>query len=306
MLIINSRAEKGFSLVELLVGLAAGLTLLSGVIGIFSATVGSTGYNLKMTRVNQELRTVMDLMARDIRRAGYWGKAVNAGRPSGKLTPSAQTGAVTLTSTQNAFAPFGAQVAGLSILTGSGSALISRFVSNTTIDATVVRDFASLSAIEDGYWMISNPFTSVANVTDIAVSTAQTCIQYTYDRNGDSVVDANEQFGFRLNRTTLEIHKGGAIDCTTGTGDWEAITNDTIEITTLRFDNSDSRCINLSNGSTNCTPGAADYVAPGAGDVLEWIRQIDITLSGRSVSNNEVARTLIETVRVRNDRITVN
>lgn len=306
MLILKHDNQKGFSLVELLVGLAAGLTLLSGVIGIFSATVGSTGYNLKMTRLNQELRTVMDLMARDIRRAGYWGKAVDAGRPSGKLTPSALTGTITLTSTEPAFAPFGAQIVGLSVFTGSGSATISGLVSTSQVNATVVRNFGSLNAIDDGYWMISNPFTSAANATDITVSAGQNCIQYSYDRNGDSVVDANEKFGFRLNGTTVEIHKGGTISCTAGTGNWESITNSTVEITTLTFDNSDSRCINLTNGSSNCTAGTAGYVAPSASDVLEWIRQIDITISGRLVSNNEVARTLVETVRVRNDRIIVN
>lgn len=306
MLVLKPKTQKGFSLIELLVGLAAGLTLLSGVIGIFSATIGSTGYNLKMTRVNQELRTVMDLMARDIRRTGYWGKAVDASRPIGKLTPSALTGTITLTSTEASFAPFGAQIVGLSVFTGSGSALVTGLVSSSTVNATVVRNFASLNKIDDGYWMISSPFTNTANATDIAVSTTQNCIQYSYDRNGDSVVDANEKFGFRLNGTTVEIHKGGTINCTTGNGNWEAITNDTVEVTTLTFDNSDSRCINLTSGSSNCTAGAADYVAPGSGDVLEWIRQIDITLSGRLAANTEIARTLVETVRVRNDRISVN
>ena len=67
--------QRGFSLTELLVGLATSMFLLAGVLGMFSSTLSSQGANLKQTRLNQELRNMMNLMSRDIRRAGYWSLA---------------------------------------------------------------------------------------------------------------------------------------------------------------------------------------------------------------------------------------
>ena len=65
----------GFSLVELLVSIAVGLVIMAGVTNIYVNTIRSNSDTLKMTRLNQELRSVMAFMTRDIRRAGYWGKA---------------------------------------------------------------------------------------------------------------------------------------------------------------------------------------------------------------------------------------
>lgn len=302
----NHSRQRGFSLIELLIALATGLTLLAGVLGVFSATVSSQGYNLGSTRLNQELRTVMDLAARDIRRAGYWGLASSAARPPGTLAPDATTGNVVLTNSDSAFEPFGASIAGLMILTPSGTARITSYVSDSVVNATVINNFTSTTAIQPNSWMISNPFMSVTNATDIAVSSDLTCIQYTYDRNGNSTVDANEKFGFRLNGSAVEMHTGGNINCADGTGSWEAITNSTITITQLTFDTANSRCINLSNASSNCTPGASDYVAPITGNVLNWLREVEITLTGQLVAHPQASRTLVETVHIRNDRLTVN
>lgn len=75
----------GFSLVELMISIVVGLVVVGGVISIFSSTIKSHSDNLKMTRLNQELRVAMDMMVRDIRRAGYRGDAAVA-----LLTPSGQ------------------------------------------------------------------------------------------------------------------------------------------------------------------------------------------------------------------------
>ena len=64
--------SAGFSLVELMVALTVGLVILAGVTNIFSSTVKGNADTLKATRLNQELRAAMDIMTRDITRAGYW------------------------------------------------------------------------------------------------------------------------------------------------------------------------------------------------------------------------------------------
>lgn len=68
-------------MIELMISIAVGLVVVSGVIGMFVSTVTSNANNLKMTRLNQELRAAMDIITRDVRRAGYWG-----GTATGALT----------------------------------------------------------------------------------------------------------------------------------------------------------------------------------------------------------------------------
>ena len=63
----------GFSLVELMISIVVGLVVVGGVISVFASAVKSHTDNLRMTRLNQELRTTMTLMTRELRRAGYWG-----------------------------------------------------------------------------------------------------------------------------------------------------------------------------------------------------------------------------------------
>lgn len=73
-----ARQQRGLSLVELLVGTALGLFLVSGAISLFVGNLDNSRRLLLEARVNQDLRTAADLIARDLRRAGYWANAINA------------------------------------------------------------------------------------------------------------------------------------------------------------------------------------------------------------------------------------
>ncbi len=66
---------KGFSLVELLISITIALIALAGVFSIFSHSVQASATSLKEIKLNQELRVILDVMGRDIRRAGYWSQA---------------------------------------------------------------------------------------------------------------------------------------------------------------------------------------------------------------------------------------
>jgi len=67
--------DKGFSLVELLVSMTIALIALAGVFSVFSHSVQANATSLKEIKLNQELRVILDVMGRDIRRAGYWSQA---------------------------------------------------------------------------------------------------------------------------------------------------------------------------------------------------------------------------------------
>lgn len=74
-IIVKGQREKGFSLIEMMVSMAVSLIAMSGIIALFAGSVGQNTESLRHVRLNQELRAIMDVMVRDIRRAGYWANA---------------------------------------------------------------------------------------------------------------------------------------------------------------------------------------------------------------------------------------
>jgi type IV pilus assembly protein PilW len=71
----RARHQRGLSIVELMVGFAIGLFIVGGAIKLFVDYLGSNRRLLLETRVNQDLRAAADIIARDLRRAGYWQNA---------------------------------------------------------------------------------------------------------------------------------------------------------------------------------------------------------------------------------------
>ena len=70
------RRQAGFSLVEIMVALVAGLIVIGSVLAFTVASVRSNAEYVQATRLEQELRSAMDLVAGDLRRAGYDERAV--------------------------------------------------------------------------------------------------------------------------------------------------------------------------------------------------------------------------------------
>lgn len=67
--------HKGFTLIELMVGITVSLIVLAGVTSVFVGTVKSSGDTLKASKLNQDMQAIMNIMVADIRRAGYWDSA---------------------------------------------------------------------------------------------------------------------------------------------------------------------------------------------------------------------------------------
>lgn len=66
---------RGLSIVEFMVGVAVGLFVVGGATKLFVDYLGNNRRLLLETRVNQDLRAAADLIARDLRRGGYWRNA---------------------------------------------------------------------------------------------------------------------------------------------------------------------------------------------------------------------------------------
>ena len=66
-------SQKGLTLIEMMIALVLGLFVTAAIITVFSTNVRTNTENLKMIRLNQELRGAMTLMVDELKRAGYSG-----------------------------------------------------------------------------------------------------------------------------------------------------------------------------------------------------------------------------------------
>ena len=86
---LTKSRQSGLSLVETMVAMTIGLFLLTGLVTFVTNNLNANRSRLEMTRLNQELRASMNVMIREIRRAGYWAS------PSYTLGPLSTLGAGT-------------------------------------------------------------------------------------------------------------------------------------------------------------------------------------------------------------------
>ncbi|MGH8530668.1 MAG: prepilin-type N-terminal cleavage/methylation domain-containing protein [Nevskiales bacterium] len=116
----------------------------------------------------------------------------------------------------------------------------------------------------------------------LAGETANSCVTFSYDLNRDGLLTtaagADERFGYRLKQQMMQIRAGGLGCNADGSPGWEnAADASELEVTTLSF----------------------AIATSSAGDVDT--RQVTVTLAGRMKSNPATARSLLRTVRLRND-----
>src|SRR5690606_5109946 len=73
MLMANGlyKSQRGINLVELMVGIAISLVLLTGVLSVMLRISASGGEVVASTRLNQQMRGALDLMTKELQRSGY-------------------------------------------------------------------------------------------------------------------------------------------------------------------------------------------------------------------------------------------
>ena len=91
-------SSRGFSLVELLVALIAGLIIVAAAGTLYVSILRANAASVQLSALNLGMQSLMDIMERDIRRAGYFASAAqNLARTSPVLAPSDRTAMFTLT-----------------------------------------------------------------------------------------------------------------------------------------------------------------------------------------------------------------
>jgi len=68
---LPNKKMRGFSMVELMVGLVVGLIVSGSILAFTMSSFKSNSDYVQSTRLSQELRNTMDLVTRKLRRAGY-------------------------------------------------------------------------------------------------------------------------------------------------------------------------------------------------------------------------------------------
>lgn len=71
----RQRPAAGLSIVELMVGIAISLFILAGATLVLTSQLDNNRRLLLEAQLQQDLRTAADMISRDVRRAGYWGRA---------------------------------------------------------------------------------------------------------------------------------------------------------------------------------------------------------------------------------------
>ncbi|MEO6172456.1 MAG: prepilin-type N-terminal cleavage/methylation domain-containing protein [Arenimonas sp.] len=86
---ISYKKRSGFSLIELLVAMVAGLIVIGAVLAFTLSSVSSNADYIASTRLSQELRNTMDYLSNELRRAGYdEGAASYVALPAGNTSAS--------------------------------------------------------------------------------------------------------------------------------------------------------------------------------------------------------------------------
>ncbi len=101
------QTQFGWTLIETMIALAVGLMITAAMIGMMANTLGTGTRTIEMSRLQQELRIVMQFVSRDVRRASYNAEAIrcfgNLDCATDSTFPNGLPGEITLNSANDCF-----------------------------------------------------------------------------------------------------------------------------------------------------------------------------------------------------------
>jgi len=86
-MMMHSRTQRGFSLVELMVAMAIGIFLMFGAVTVFTNSKRTYNENEVSSRLQENLRFASEILTHDVRMSGYYGCA-NTDIPSTAANPT--------------------------------------------------------------------------------------------------------------------------------------------------------------------------------------------------------------------------
>lgn len=287
------KRQQGFGLVELLIGTAISLVILAAASTVMLSSLTSNRDSIRMARLDQELRQVMTMVSRDLRRASSWNRAVDAAKHSllYDLVLSNTSGSVTISSSGDGeLDNIGELAEGATLIYVVGTTVYRATLgayddSAHSYAATLTGTWPAVS-IPAGSWSILRPTTSI--VTDAVAGTPGECILFVYDTDGDGDYSSDDYIGYRYDSTDLAVDvrtSGTAAETCATVASWQNLT-DTLFVEITDFTVTENSPAAVSSAGLNVA-----------------VREFTISISGRLEADTSVQRTLRETIRVRNEQI---
>ena len=290
---MNTKTQQsGFTITEMMVGVAVGLIVTAGVASFFMSTLTSSKTLLESSKLNQELNMAMNIMMTEIRRAGYWEFADGVDQTGHKFTKTEIKAKLDAFEATNSFA-----VNGIGLLNPfyeSANNIAIHTINNTGDCILFAYDHDELDS------------------------------DY-YSGTGAGTAEGSDFRGFKIETNDdgineLKMRITGSVtddtDCNHTDDTWQSITDpDMITISTLSFTTTGSKCTNLDVDADPVVAGgddldpvttsACDSVvsATDTGDRHVEVRQINIVITGALKNDSSTEKTLTSTVKVRNDYI---
>lgn len=263
---LTSKSEAGLTLVELLIGVLLGTIVAAGALSVYVMSIQGQTDNIQLARLNQDMRAMMDIMVRDIRRAGF---------VTDNPEPEADGGY--LSSLKNN--PFFAATNDLAIY-NNGSCIVYSYNRNHPYEKTQAPPDNIIKVDNDerlGFRLSSGNLQM-----RLSGNTNASC-----NAEGDSWQSITEPeveitaLKFTLTSSTLNVSSMATDDDEDG------------------FFNGDNNKNGLCDSGEDCTKCVRD----GSPDpACLTIRTVTIALSGRLRDDHDVVQTINSQVRVRNDK----
>ncbi len=137
---------------------------------------------------------------------------------------------------------------------------------------------------DDGSRVAPNPYAAIA--PDRAASDGAR-VRFSRDAIENGLVDGNEQFGFRLHNGALELQLGD--------GNWQALTDATLLSITRFTIEPHTEESSLARFCVDPCPAGSAVCPP-----RQHIKSFAIAVTGRSIADPRIRRSLFSSVRVRN------
>lgn len=260
--------QRGLSLVELMVGMVAGLIVVGGVTSVYLTTIVTSANTLKQSKLNQEVTTLVSVMASDIRRAGIWGSTQidyqsPQNNPFAQVNDTALEVFAAITDTDDAG------------VTGSGVCIVYTYDVDTT-------DGTDVTATDLRGFRLNNGAVEMRQQGDIT-DTGNLC-----NDADDTWLPVTDSDVINVSALTFSLASSSCLN----TREPDETNNDSgIDGTTDEADEYD--CYRT------------DYVSTDAGDITVETRFVDINLTANLTSDSTVSLSMTQSVRVRNDLIRI-
>jgi type IV pilus assembly protein PilW len=229
----NKTSQLGFTLIELMISLALGAIVISGLISVYVATVVSSYDTIAMSKLSQQTTALVNIMTSDIRRAGYWGNASIDIDRSPAVNPFSTSGVTALGLLDS--------IAGNTVIAGNSATTGTCIAYTYDVDEDGVLDNEDIVGFR-----LNGTVAQMRRLGNNANSTQISCTNGTWEDLTDSDIISVDTLTFSLvnsmcinNREPDEVDNDGdgtiddadEMDCytdTPGTGD---ITTEVLQIT---------------------------------------------------------------------------